>query len=137
MPLASLRSDLPPALCETIHRAMAADHEQRPQTGEELRGALAKVWGGAPSPSIPPVRTRSAAPVPATTNRSAERVATLDTMPAKPRALAAIANTLPADQPAPAPAPAAVTTTSNASKLWLAMVVLAVIAIVLVIVLTR
>jgi serine/threonine-protein kinase len=133
-PLASLRSDLPPALCETIHRAMAADHKQRPQTGEELRGALAKVWGGAPSRSLPPVPTKSAAPVPATTNHV---VATLDTMPAKPRALAAMANTLPADQPAPAPAPAAVTTTSNASKLWLVMVVLAVIAIVLVIVLTR
>jgi serine/threonine protein kinase len=137
-PLAALRPDLAPALCDVVHRAMAADHKQRPQTGDDLRTALAAVWGPMTSTSLaPPVRAKSAAPTPATTNRSSDHIVdgTRDTVPAKPNAIAAMANTMPADLPAPAPAPAPAA--SNASKIWIAMVVLVAIAIVVVIVLTR
>ena len=42
-PLASVRPDLPPALCAVVHRMMAKDPANRHQTGKELLRDLARV----------------------------------------------------------------------------------------------
>ena len=136
-PLAQLRNDLPPALCDVVHRALDPDPKQRPQTADELRTALAAVWGGSAFASIPPP-SRSKPPVSAVaaTNRSGAGVPpTLDTLPASPKAVAAMAETVPAEPAVviglPASAP------KSATTIWIVAAIATVVAIVVVVLLTR
>jgi serine/threonine-protein kinase len=58
-PLEQLRPDLSPALCALVGRCLEVDPAKRPQDADEMRAALAEVWGGSAFASVPPVaRTR-------------------------------------------------------------------------------
>ena len=66
-PLSKHRSDLPAALCEVVHRCLDPIAKNRPQHADELRTALAAVWGTPSMITPPPSRAHAqSAPTPTT-----------------------------------------------------------------------
>ncbi|MDX2093189.1 MAG: serine/threonine-protein kinase [Kofleriaceae bacterium] len=95
--LEELRPDLPPALCEVVGRCLEVDLTKRPQDADEMRAALAEVWGGSGVATARPVaRTR-----PKTyTNEAMQRTVATEpgpTVPDRPELVAALAPTLAPD----------------------------------------
>ena len=103
LPLVHHRPDLPGALCDIIQRCLDPIAKHRPQHADELRAALATVWGSSSSITPPPSRPRApSAPTPTTIANEPALTASSDTQPAAPLALG-IATTLQADAPTDAP----------------------------------
>jgi serine/threonine-protein kinase len=59
-PLSRVRPDLPPALCDLVHRMMAKDPAARPQTGRDLLRELARVRESLSSDTARPMAASSA-----------------------------------------------------------------------------
>jgi serine/threonine-protein kinase len=98
-PLAEARTDVPRAICDVVERCVAIDSKKRPQDADELRTLLASTegWGASAFASVPPTALRPKPSVAPTSVNDTEQPATA---PARPGAVVATADTLPA-QPAP------------------------------------
>jgi serine/threonine-protein kinase len=97
-PLAKHRPDLPSTVCDVVQRCLDPIAKNRPQNADELRTALAAVWGSPSVVSIPPSRPRSQPAVSATIANEPAPTEGPDTLPAAPHALG-IATTMQADAP--------------------------------------